>query len=231
MQLEAIEIETAPSPQTSIIVLHGLGADGNDFVPVCQELDLTAIGPVRFVMPSAPVMPVSINGGYEMRAWYDILPTNDPTRREDEASLRRSHQAINALIDREVQRGIAPARVVLMGFSQGCAMALMAGLRYPQALGGIVALSGYLPLPQFTQSERHPANQATPIFMAHGQHDDVVQMSRGLAARDQLLQWGHRVDWHDYPMAHSLCLEEVQDINQWLLTLDQAGRDTPSNKG
>lgn len=231
MQLEAIEIETAPSPQTSIIVLHGLGADGNDFVPVCQELDLTAIGPVRFVMPSAPVMPVSINGGYEMRAWYDILPTNDPARREDEASLRRSHQAIKALIDREVQRGIAPARVVLMGFSQGCAMALMAGLRYPQALGGIVALSGYLPLPQHTHAERHPANQATPIFMAHGQHDDVVQMSRGLAARDQLLQWGHRVDWHDYPMAHSLCLEEVQDINQWLLTLDQAGRGTPSNKG
>lgn len=222
MQLEAIEIETAPSPQTSIIILHGLGADGGDFVPVCKELALDAIGPVRYVMPSAPVMPVSINGGYEMRAWYDILPTNDPTRREDEASLRRSHLAINALIDREVQRGIAPARIVLMGFSQGCAMALMTGLRYPQALGGIIALSGYLPLSQHTQAERHPANQATPIFMAHGEHDDVVLMSRGMAARDQLQQWGHRVEWHDYRMEHSLCLEEVQDINQWLLKEIQA---------
>lgn len=219
MQLEAIEIETASSPQTSIIILHGLGADGSDFVPVCNELDLNAIGPVRFVMPSAPVMPVSINGGYEMRAWYDILPTNDPAKREDEASLRRSHLAINALIEREVQRGIAPERIVLMGFSQGCAMALMTGLRYPQALGGIIALSGYLPLPQFTQAERRAANQRTPIFMAHGQHDDVVLMSRGAAAREQLQQWGYRIDWHDYPMTHSLCLEEVQDINQWLLGL------------
>ncbi|MBI5924316.1 MAG: alpha/beta fold hydrolase [Aquabacterium sp.] len=217
MQLDTVEIETGPTPQTSIIILHGLGADGSDFAPFCDELNLSAIGPVRFVMPSAPVMPVSINGGYEMRAWYDILPTNDPTRREDEASLRRSHLAINTLIEREAQRGVAPERIVLMGFSQGCAMALMAGLRYPQALGGIIALSGYLPLPQFTQAERHAANQRTPIFMAHGQHDDVVLMSRGAAARDQLRQWGYRVDWHDYPMTHSLCLDEVQDINQWLL--------------
>jgi phospholipase/carboxylesterase len=217
MQLETIEIETAPQPQTAIIILHGLGADGSDFVPVCRELDLSPIGPVRFVMPSAPVMPVSINGGYEMRAWYDILPTNDPTRREDESSMRESHLAIEALIEREVQRGIAPQRMVLMGFSQGCAMALMTGLRHSEQLGGIVALSGYLPLAQFTQAERHAANQHTPIFMAPGQMDDVVLMSRGAYARDQLRQWGHQVDWRDYPMEHTLCMDEVQDIEQWLL--------------
>jgi len=220
MKLPAIEIETAPQPRTSIIILHGLGADGSDFVSVCQALKLDAIGPVRYVMPSAPVMPVSLNGGYEMRAWYDILPTNDPARREDEASLRRSHQAIDALIAREVERGIAPQRIVLMGFSQGCAMALMAGLRYPQRLGGIVALSGYLPLPDSTAAERHPANLGTPVFMAHGEDDDVVLMSRGQHARDQLRALGHQVHWQQYPLLdHSLCLEEVQDLNQWLLAV------------
>ncbi|MBI2734152.1 MAG: alpha/beta fold hydrolase [Aquabacterium sp.] len=216
MQLEAIELETAPHPTASIIILHGLGADGSDFIPVCRELDLHEQGPVRYVLPSAPVMPVSINGGYEMRAWYDILPTNDPAKREDEASLRRSHQTIQTLIDREVQRGIAPERIVLMGFSQGCAMALMTGLRYPHRLAGIVALSGYLPLPGTTQAERHPANAHTPIFMAHGSEDDVVLMSRGQAAQASLSALGYAITWRDYPMAHSLCLEEVQDINHWL---------------
>lgn len=216
MQLEAIELETAPHPTASIIILHGLGADGSDFIPVCRELDLRAQGPIRYVLPSAPVMPVSINGGYEMRAWYDILPTNDLARREDEAGLRRSHQAINALIDREVQRGITPGRIVLMGFSQGCAMALMTGLRYPHKLAGIVALSGYLPLPGTAEGERHAANQRTPIFMAHGSDDDVVLMSRGQAAQARLAELGYTVEWHAYPMAHSLCLEEVQDINDWL---------------
>ncbi|KGM42026.1 carboxylesterase [Aquabacterium sp. NJ1] len=216
-QLEAIELETAPHPTASIIILHGLGADGSDFIPVCRELDLRAQGPIRYVLPSAPVMSVSINGGYEMRAWYDILPTNDLARREDEAGLRRSHQAINALIDREVQRGIAPGRIVLMGFSQGCAMALMTGLRYPHRLAGIVALSGYLPLPGSTEAERHAANQHTPIFMAHGTDDDVVLMSRGQAAQASLTTLGYQVEWHDYPMAHSLCLEEVEDINDWLI--------------
>lgn len=216
MQLEAIELETAPHPTASIIILHGLGADGSDFIPVCRELNLRAQGPIRYVLPSAPVMPVSINGGYEMRAWYDILPANELARREDEAGLRRSHQAINALIDREVQRGIAPERIVLMGFSQGCAMALMTGLRYPHRLAGIVALSGYLALPATTEAERHAANQHTPIFMAHGSDDDVVLMSRGQAAQTRLAELGYPIEWHEYPMAHSLCLEEVQDINDWL---------------
>lgn len=217
MQLTTIDIETAPKPRASIIILHGLGADGSDFVPVCRELNLAAVGPIRYVLPSAPVMPVSINGGYEMRAWYDILPTDDPARREDEASLRRSHLAVNALIEREMLHGIAPERIVLMGFSQGSAMALMTGLRFAHKLAGIVALSGYLPLPQFTLAEREAANQATPIFMAHGRDDDVVQMSRGLRSRDQLLEMGYAVDWHEYDMDHSLCMQEVQDINQYLL--------------
>jgi phospholipase/carboxylesterase len=171
---------------------------------------------VRFVLPNAPVRPVSINGGYEMRAWYDIIPT--PSGRvEDEPSLRAAHLQINALIDREVARGIAPERIVVMGFSQGCAMALMAGLRYPKRLAGVAALSGYLPLLPTTASERSPTNAHTPIFMAPGQHDDVVLPQRGEAARDHLESLGYSVQWHSYPMAHSLCLPEIQDLNDWLL--------------
>jgi len=216
INLEITEIETGPQPGSSIIILHGLGADGSDFEPFCQELDLRAIGPVRYVLPSAPHMPVSINGGYEMRAWYDILPSNDE-RREDEASLRQSHHAIDALINREIARGIPASRIVLMGFSQGCAMALMAGLRQPQRLAGLIALSGYLPLLGVTEAEAHPANRDTPIFMAHGQLDDVVLMSRGARARDHLRSLNYPVSWHTYPMDHSLCMDEVRDINAWLL--------------
>jgi phospholipase/carboxylesterase len=217
MHLDAIDLESGSAPTAAIIILHGLGADGHDFVPFCKELQLGAIGAVRFVLPSAPVMPVSINGGYEMPAWYDILPTTDLARREDEAGLRLSHQAINVLIEREIARGIPASRIVVMGFSQGCAMALMTGLRFPQRLGGIIALSGYLPLLATTEAERDVANVDTPIFMAHGQMDDVVLMSRGEAARDHLRALGHPIEWHDYPMTHSLCLPEVRDINAWLL--------------
>lgn len=217
MQLDTIDIEPAKGQATAaLIILHGLGADGSDFEPLRHELNIDTIGPVRFVLPSAPVMPVSINGGYHMRAWYDILPTND-ARREHEASLRESHRLIDALIEREIARGIAPERIVLMGFSQGCAMTLMAGLRQPHKLAGLIALSGYLPLLDTTASERQPANQHTPIFMAHGQHDDVVQMSRGQLARGHLQSLGYQVEWHDYPMDHTLCLDEVRDINAWLL--------------
>jgi phospholipase/carboxylesterase len=217
MNLPAIEISTGPAPTASVIILHGLGADGNDFVPFCKELKLGGIGPVRFVLPSAPVIPVSINGGYEMRAWYDILPTSDLARREDEGGLRQSLQRVNALIEREIARGIPASRIVLMGFSQGCAMTLMTGLRFGQRLAGLIALSGYLPLLPTTASERNPANAGTPIFMAHGQQDDVVLMSRGLAARDHLQGLGYPIEWHDYPMPHSLCMDEVHDINAWLL--------------
>jgi len=215
MSLNTIELPPGPAPQASIIILHGLGADGEDFVPICHELDLSAAGPVRYVLPSAPAIPVSINGGYVMRAWYDIRqPGQGP--REDEVGLRQSQQAIHALIEREIARGIPASRIVLMGFSQGCAMALMTGLRYPQRLAGIVALSGYLPLLDTTAAEQHQANRHTPIFMAHGQEDDVVLMSRGTQSRDHLASLGHTIDWHDYPMDHTLCLEEVQDLQAWL---------------
>ncbi|WP_290867015.1 alpha/beta hydrolase [Aquabacterium sp.] len=215
MSLETLEIESAPSPTASLIILHGLGADGEDFVPFCHELDLDGIGPMRFVMPSAPVIPVSLNGGYPMRAWYDILPRND-AKREDEASLRATLPLVDALIEREIGRGIPSERIVLMGFSQGCAMTLMCGLRQPHRLAGLIALSGYLPLPDTTSAEAHRANRRTPIFMAHGTHDDVVLPERGQRSLAHLLSLDYPVRWHDYPMGHSLCLDEVNDINAWL---------------
>jgi phospholipase/carboxylesterase len=207
-------------PVASLIVLHGLGADGNDFVPVAQALDLSAIGPVRFVFPSAPVRPVTINGGYAMRAWYDIHPPSaDPAvpRPEDEAGLRASMQQVQGLIEREIARGVPAHRIVLMGFSQGCAMTLLTGLRAPQRLAGLIALSGYLPLADTTAAERSAANGDVPVFMAHGEDDDIVVPERGEAARDTLRSLGHAVDWHTYPMGHSVCPEEVEDINRWLL--------------
>ena len=216
MTLETLELQSGDHPVASIIVLHGLGADGNDFVPIAEQLDLSAVGPVRFVFPSAPVRPVTINGGYVMRAWYDILGT-DLVRREDEAGLRQSAAEIQALLDREASRGIAPARTVLMGFSQGCAMALMVGLRAPQRLAGLVAWSGYLPLAASTAAERSPANADVPILIGHGRFDTMVVPARGLATRDALLALGYPVQWHDYPMEHSVCPDEITDLNRWLL--------------
>lgn len=222
--LDTIEGISGPDPQAqpvaSIVVLHGLGADGNDFVPIAQELDLRAVGPVRFVFPSAPVRPVSVNGGYAMRAWYDIFPPSpsaDVARREDEPGLRAACQQVQALLDREASRGVPPERTVLMGFSQGCAMALMAGVRAPQRLAGLVGLSGYLPLASTTLAERSQANQGVPIFMAHGQHDSVVIPQRGADARSALQNLGYPVAWHTYPMEHSVCPQEVADLNAWLL--------------
>lgn len=218
MPTPPIEAETGANPRASIVLMHGLGADGNDFLPIAQELDLRAVGPVRFVFPNAPVMPVSINGGYPMPAWYDIYPPQPgQPPREDEAGLRSSQAAIEALLANEKARGIPAGRIVLAGFSQGCAMALMTGLRHSEPLAGIAALSGYLPLANLMAGERHPANLATPIFMAHGRHDDVVVMGRAAASRDALQAHGHKVQWHDYPMAHSVCAEEIADLNRWLL--------------
>ena len=216
MPLETIEIETGPKPTATIIVLHGLGADGNDFVPVARELDLAKIGPVRFVFPHAPTMPVTINGGYVMRAWYDILGT-DLVKREDEAGLRSSRLAIDALIAKEVARGIPASRTVLMGFSQGCAMALMTGLRHAERLAGIIGLSGYLPLAATTAAERHAANKDVPIFLAHGKVDPVVPLARAVASRDALKALGYTPEWHEYPMPHAVAPEEIADINRWLL--------------
>ena len=216
MSLAPIEIETAPQPTATVIVLHGLGADGNDFVPIARELDLSAVGPVRFLFPNAPVIPVTVNGGFPMPAWYDIFQA-DLVRREDEAGLRRSRDSIEALIAQEKARGIPAARIVLAGFSQGCAMALMTGLRHGERLAGIVGLSGYLPLAATLAAERHAANQATPVFLAHGTQDNVVVLPRATDTRDALAALGYAVEWHDYPMAHSVCMEEIADLNAFLL--------------
>lgn len=214
--LDAIEIESGPSPRATLIVLHGLGADGNDFVPVCEALDLAAVGPVRCVLPHAPVRPVTINGGMRMRAWYDILGAQID-RREDEAGLRESQALVQALIAREVARGVPAARIVLMGFSQGCAMTLLTGLRHGERLAGLAGLSGYLPLLDQTAAERHAATQGLPVFLAHGRGDGVIPLERAAAARDALQALGHPVEWHEYGMEHSVCMDEIADLNRWLL--------------
>ncbi len=213
--LPHIQIETAANPSAAVIWLHGLGADGNDFAGLVPELDLSACPAIRFVFPHAPDLPVTVNGGYVMPAWYDIYAP-DLVKRQDEAGIRTSEKAIQALITREVARGIPAERIVLAGFSQGCAMALHTGLRYPQKLAGIIALSGYLPLADQFAAERHNANARTPIFMAHGSQDPVVVPARGEASRDLLTRLGYSVEWHSYPMPHSVHPQEVADIARFL---------------
>jgi phospholipase/carboxylesterase len=213
--IDGVSLQTGPNPNAAVIWLHGLGADGNDFVPVVPELDLSGCGDIRFMFPHAPTMPVTINGGYVMRAWYDILGA-DLVRREDETGVIQSAQLIEQLIAQQRAAGIASQRIVLAGFSQGCAMSLFTGLRHHEKLGGIVALSGYLPLADKTALQRHAANQATPIFMAHGSEDPVVPQARAEAARDLLTQLGYSVQWHSYPMQHSVHPQEIQQIGQFL---------------
>ncbi|WP_292975237.1 dienelactone hydrolase family protein [Nitrosomonas sp.] len=213
-QLSAIDIATGPEPLYTIIWMHGLGADGNDFVPIIHSLDLPAI-PIRFLFPHAPLQPVTINGGYVMRAWYDIQDV-DFIKREDEAGLYRSQRAILALIKRENQRGIPSERIVLAGFSQGAAMALQVGLRHPDKLAGIIALSGYLPLAHKIRQETHAANQETPVFMAHGNHDNVVSVDLARTSLQLLRKYNYSVIWHEYPMAHTVCDQELADISCWL---------------
>ena len=214
--LQVIETQTGEQPTATILIMHGLGADGRDFLPVAEQLDLSSVGPVRFLFPSAPSLPVTINGGYVMPAWYDILGT-DLVRREDEGGLRQSQTAIDALIANEIACGTASHRIVVAGFSQGCAMALMTGLRFKQRLAGIAALSGYLPLAATTAAERSAANAGVPIFMAHGTRDGVVPIARAEASRDALAALGYGVDWHPYPMEHSVCPQEITDLQAWLL--------------
>jgi phospholipase/carboxylesterase len=214
--MDVIEAESGDNPGATILILHGLGADGNDFVPIAQELDLQGVGPVRFLFPHAPVMPVTINGGYRMRAWYDIIGF-DADAPQDEAGLRRSQALVEALLKREKERGIPANRIVLAGFSQGCAMALLAGVRHGERLAGIVGLSGYLPLAGKTGAERSEANRDTPIFLAHGTHDEVVALDRAEASRDALQALGYRVDWHEYLMGHSVSPLEISELNAWLV--------------
>jgi phospholipase/carboxylesterase len=218
MNLQTIEVSASDTPAASIIMLHGLGADGTDFLPLADEIDLSAVGPVRWVLPRAPMRPVTINGGYVMRAWYDILAT-DLVRHEDEAGLRQSTAQVLELIEREIRRGVPSHRVVLAGFSQGCAITLMAGLRCPHRLAGLAGLSGYLPLAASTAAEAHAANRDAPVFLAHGRDDTVVAPARGAASRDQLTQLGYAVQWQDYAMAHAVCAEELQALQAWLLQI------------
>ena len=217
--LQTIEVHPAGDAIASVIVLHGLGADGTDFLLFADEIKLDAVGPVRWIYPRAPVRPVTVNNGYRMRAWYDIYQfgAQATSPREDERGLRDSQAQIAALIDREVARGMPASRIVLGGFSQGCAITLGAGLRYGQRLAGLVGLSGYLPLASSTAAERRDANALTPIFLAHGQRDPVIGIDRATATRDALQQLGCGVQWHAYPMEHSVSAEEVAELQRFLL--------------
>ena len=215
--LETIEIDTGSSPRAAVIWLHGLGADGHDFEPIVPELGMPAAPAVRFVFPHAPLQPVTINGGAVMRAWYDVTGEG----RQDGAGVRASQARVDALVARERARGIAARSIVLAGFSQGGAMALQAGLRHPERLAGIVALSAYLPLPESVADEVSQANRDVPIFMAHGTQDPVIPLSWATRSRDRLNALGYTIDWREYPMPHSVCAEEIADIGRWLCTVLQ----------
>ena len=215
--LERIEIETAPSPSAAVIWMHGLGADGNDFKPIVPELALPASLGVRFIFPHAPVRPVTLNNCMAMRAWYDILELGGG--KEDGEGLRASQFAVEALIAREESRGVAAGCIVLAGFSQGGAIAFQAGLRHPRRLAGIMALSTYLPLAGTLEAERHAANRDLPIFMAHGSADPMISIGRAGQSRKMLEALGYPVEWHEYPMPHSVCPEEIADISGWLVKI------------
>jgi phospholipase/carboxylesterase len=216
--LDAIEIETAKNPSASVIWMHGLGADGNDFVPIVNELELDGTPAIRFVFPHAPMRPVTINNGFVMRAWYDVSfgDLEGQSRRADEKGVRESQAQITALIEREARRGVAAEHLVLAGFSQGGAIALQTGLRHPQKLAGVMALSTYLPLADSLLQEAAPANKATPIFMAHGTYDPLVPLMMGAGSMTLLTGLGYAVEWRQYPMPHSVCPEEIEDIGAWL---------------
>jgi len=211
--LDAIEIETGRNPTASVIWLHGLGADGNDFAPIVSELRLPKAA-IRFVFPHAPVRPVTINGGMRMRAWYDI--TDGANRREDERGVRASQVLIEALIGREKERGTKAGRLVLAGFSQGGAIALHTGLRHPERIAGIMALSTYVPVEEKLSAEASTANRDVPIFMGHGSDDPIIPLVRAEQSRNLLKSLGYPAEWHKYAMPHSVCPEELADIGTWL---------------
>jgi phospholipase/carboxylesterase len=213
--LDSLQVETAPDPTAAVIWMHGLGADGHDFEPIVPELGLPARPAIRFVFPHAPLRPVTINQGHVMRAWYDIRALAG-VRREDEAGVRQSAQQVEALIERERQRGIAPGRLVLAGFSQGGAMALHVGLRYRERLAGVLALSCYLPLAATLATEASPANRGVPIFWAHGVHDPMIPLAMAEHGREQVAALGYSIEWHQYPIPHSVNAEEIADIARWL---------------
>ncbi|HEX2199286.1 MAG TPA: alpha/beta fold hydrolase [Burkholderiales bacterium] len=208
--MDALEIESGANPQAAVIWLHGLGADGHDFEPIVPQLALTQ--PVRFVFPHAPVRAVTINQGMRMRAWYDIFQFGGGP--EDEAGIRASQRLLEEIIAQEKKRGIS--RIALAGFSQGGAIVLQTALRYPDPLAGVLALSTYLPLHAALPAERSPANAKLPIFMAHGQYDDIIPLRRAEQSRHALEALGYPVQWHAYPMPHSVCPQEIADISAFL---------------
>jgi len=212
--LDALVIEPQQPATAAVIWLHGLGADGHDFEPIVPELGL-GDAPIRFIFPHAPQRPVTINMGYVMRAWYDITAP-DLGQGQDEAGTRESERLLQAWIEHEIAQGIPAERIILAGFSQGGAIALHTGLRYRQKLGGIMALSTYLPLADTVADEKHAANADIPIFMAHGSDDPIIPLAFAAQSRDQLVSLGHTVEWHEYPMPHSVCMEEIQAISAWL---------------
>jgi phospholipase/carboxylesterase len=213
--LATLELETGASPKAAVIWLHGLGADGHDFEPIVPELDLPDTPAVRFVFPHAPMQAVTLNGGAVMRAWYDVYAL-EGQRREDDAGVRASQARVEELIEREKARGVPAARLVLAGFSQGGAIALHTGLRHRERLAGIMALSTYLPVASTLAAEATPANRAVPIFMGHGRGDALIPIERAMMSRRQLEAAGYAVEWHEYPMAHAVCMEEIADVSAWL---------------
>ena len=213
--LDCVQVQTSRTPAATVLWLHGLGADGYDFVPAVRELEAAGAPPARWIFPHAPMMPVTINNGFVMRAWYDIR-TADLAHREDEAGVRASQAAVEALLDEQARLGTPRGRIVLAGFSQGAAITLHTGLRQAEPLAGLVALSGYLPLADRFATERHAASAGVPILMAHGSEDPVVPVARGRASRDLLVSLGHTVRWHEYPMPHSVCAEELEAIARFL---------------
>ena len=219
--LETIEIETAPNPTATVIWMHGLGADGNDFAPMVPELRLGSAPAIRFVFPHAPMIPVTINNGYVMRAWYDISygDLEGKSRQADEKGVRASQAEIEKLIAREVARGIRANKIVIAGFSQGGAIALHTGLRHAAPLAGIMALSTYLPAPHTLPAEAAAANRDIALFYAHGSDDQVIPIAMAETSRQSLSAAGYAVEWHEYPMQHSVCLEEIRDISAWLQTV------------
>jgi phospholipase/carboxylesterase len=215
--LETIEVETGPRPQAAVIWLHGLGADGHDFEPIVPELRLPPARPVRFIFPHAPQRPVTINMGMRMRAWYDILQMGGGP--EDEAGIRESQAALEKLIAGQKQRGIPARKIVLAGFSQGGAIVLQTALRHTERLAGVMALSTYLPLGSTLAKERNALNADLPVFMAHGEYDNMIGIDRAMQTRGALEKLGYPVEWHDYPMPHSVCPEEIADIAAFLVRI------------
>ncbi len=217
--LQTVEINPKKNPKATVIWMHGLGADGHDFEAIVPELQLPETLPIRFVFPHAPFLPVTLNGGMKMRAWYDINSLELMGHQVDTDNIQKSSQAISNLIRREIDQGMTSRQIVLAGFSQGGVIALHTGLQWPSALAGILALSTYLPTLSQLKSDRSAANQNLPIWMAHGTYDPVVALFLGSHARDGLQQLGYSVDWNEYPMLHQVCLEEIQGIRSWLLKI------------